>query len=201
MRRPPGGKGEYFRQQLSVVNTGSAVWQSVTNAQSGQTSVTGNLFVPKTPELFAYDADGNLTNDGRWSYTWDAENRLVRMTNNTAVGPQQLITFQYDWKGRRIHKQVSANATMTNNVTFVYDGWNPVAQLNATNNNVVQSYLWGLDLSGSMQGAGGVRGPYNQLWQRFISEKGQRIKSDPFFMIGFGFGLLDQLGFGDLMIK
>ena len=67
---------------------------------------TGNLFVPKTPELFGYDADGNLTNDGRWSYTWDAENRLYRMTNNTAVGPQQLLTFDYDWQGRRIQKQV-----------------------------------------------------------------------------------------------
>ena len=37
-------------------------------------------------------------------------------------------------------------------------GWNPIAQLNTTNNNVVQSYLWGLDLSGSLQGAGGVGG-------------------------------------------
>ena len=28
------------------------------------------------------------------------------MTNNTTIGPQQLITFAYDWKGRRIQKQV-----------------------------------------------------------------------------------------------
>jgi RHS repeat-associated protein len=47
---------------------------------------------------------------------------------------------------------------MTNNTTFVYDGWNPIGKLNATNNNVLQSYLWGQDLSGSMQGAGGVGG-------------------------------------------
>ena len=31
----------------------------------------------KTPEDFSYDADGNLTNDGRFAYTWDGENRLV----------------------------------------------------------------------------------------------------------------------------
>jgi RHS repeat-associated protein len=151
-------KFEYFRQQLSVTNTSAPVWQPLTNAQGGQTTVTGNLFVAETPESFAYDADGNLTSDGRWTYTWDAENRLVRMTNNTAVGPQQLITFVYDWKGRRIQKQVSASGTMTNNTTFVYDGWNPVARLNATNSNVLQSYLWGQDLSGSMQGGGGVGG-------------------------------------------
>jgi YD repeat-containing protein len=35
------------------------------------------VFVPKTPETFTYDADGNLLSDGRWNYTWDAENRLV----------------------------------------------------------------------------------------------------------------------------
>jgi RHS repeat-associated protein len=151
-------KGEYFREQLSVANGSAPVWQPITNSQTGQTTVTGNLFVAKTPEAFAYDADGNLTSDGRWTYTWDAESRLVRMTNNTAVGPQQLITFVYDWKGRRIQKQVSANGTMTNNVTFVYDGWNPIAKLNATNSSVLQSYVWGLDLSGSMQGAGGVGG-------------------------------------------
>ena len=29
--------------------------------------------------VFEYDADGNLTNDGRWAYTWDGENRLVTM--------------------------------------------------------------------------------------------------------------------------
>jgi RHS repeat-associated protein len=33
-----------------------------------------------------------------------------------------------------------------------------IAELNATNNAVIRSYMWGLDLSGSMQGAGGVGG-------------------------------------------
>ena len=35
----------------------------------------GNSLLAKTQETFLYDADGNLTNDGRWIYTWDAENR------------------------------------------------------------------------------------------------------------------------------
>lgn len=39
----------------------------------------------------------------------------------------------------------------------VYDGWNPVAQIDATG-AVVQRHLWGLDLSGAAQGAGGVGG-------------------------------------------
>ena len=80
------------------------------------------------------------------------------MAANTAVGPQQVVTFAYDWRGRRIQKQVSVNGTVTNNTAFVYDGWNPVARLNGTNSALVQSYVWGLDLSGSAQGAGGVGG-------------------------------------------
>ena len=138
------------------------VWQSVTNAATGQASITGNVFVPKTPELFYYDADGNLTNDGCWRYTWDAENRLVSLTTNTAVGPRQSIKFEYDWQGRRIRKQVWSNAswngTPTNDVKFVYDGWNLLAELNATNNNVIRSFMWGLTSPASPQGAGGVGG-------------------------------------------
>jgi hypothetical protein len=28
-----------------------------------------------------YDLDGNLLSDGRWTYTWDGENRLVKMVS------------------------------------------------------------------------------------------------------------------------
>jgi RHS repeat-associated protein len=43
-------------------------------------------------------------------------------------------------------------------VKFVYDGWNLLAELNATNNAVIRSFMWGSDLSGTSQGAGGVGG-------------------------------------------
>jgi len=34
---------------------------------------------------FGHDADGNLTNDGHWSFIWDAENRLTSMETLAAV--------------------------------------------------------------------------------------------------------------------
>jgi RHS repeat-associated protein len=162
-------KGEFFRAESSLDNSGGAVWLAVTNIAvlpggttvDIQTNVTGGVFVPKTPEQFSYDADGNLATDGLWTYTWDAENRLVKFVANLAGVPLKTIKFEYDWQGRRIHKQVWNNATgsgsPTNDVKFVYDGWNPVAQL-STSNAVLQTYIWGLDLSGGMQGAGGVGG-------------------------------------------
>ncbi len=42
---------------------------------------------------------------------------------------------------------------------FVYDGWNVLAELTgASGSAAVRSYLWGSDLSGTIQGAGGVGG-------------------------------------------
>src|SRR5690349_8830709 len=91
----------------------------------------------KTPEVYSYDLDGNLTQDGRWTYTWDAENRLVRMIAVTANGPQQRLDFSYDPMGRRIRKQVWNNTAGTNtafvDIKFLYDGWNLIAELDALN--------------------------------------------------------------------
>ena len=43
------------------------------------TQLDGHIYVPKNVEVYSYDAKGNLTSDGRWTYTWDAENRLSTM--------------------------------------------------------------------------------------------------------------------------
>ena len=127
------------------------------------TNRNGSLFVPATPEVFKYDADGNLTNDGRWNYTSDGENRLLTITGNTNLPtPARLkLDFTYDYRGRRITKRVSTwnGSTYVGSYTnkFLYDGWNLIAEVNVTN-GPVRSYLWGTDLSGSMDGAGGVGG-------------------------------------------
>ena len=150
-------KGEYFRQELTNDNTSSALWTNIIVAATGQTSVTGNVYVAKEPEHFSYDADGNLTNDGRFAYTWDGENRLVEMTNNTGVGPKYGLKFVYDFQGRRIQKFVATNGVPVYTNRFLYDGWNLVAELKP-NSTALRTYVWGSDLSGSQQGAGGVGG-------------------------------------------
>src|SRR5439155_10561123 len=155
--------GEYFRKELSVANTSVPVWQSVAVAATGETTVNGNVFVPKTQEQFTYDYDGSLLTDGRWTYTWDAENRLLSMVALSSVpdGAKLKLDFTYDSKGRRIQKSVSTwNGSSYGSPTttrFLYDGWNPLATLNS-GSSVVQSFLWGSDLSGSPQGSGGVGG-------------------------------------------
>ncbi len=168
-------KGEYFRKEVSAANSSAPVWQSITVAATGQTNVTGSTFVRKTPEAFGYDLDGNLTNDGRWAYTWDAENRLVRMVARTSTGPQQRLDFGYDWRGRRISKKVWNNTGGTGSPTvdqlFTYDGWNLISILNSSF-NIINSFAWGLDLSGSLQGAGGVGG---LLWMNDASSSSTHL--------------------------
>jgi RHS repeat-associated protein len=157
----PYRKGEYFRQQVSVANSSVPVWQSINVAAPNESTITGNIFVPKTQEAFTYDLDGNLTADGRWNYSWDAENRLLSMVANTAVGPQQSIKFEYDSKGRRIGKKVWPNLNFNNPPSleqkFLYDGWNLIGVLNSSF-ALQTSFYWGTDLSGALQGAGGVGG-------------------------------------------
>src|SRR6266511_4568916 len=136
-------RNEYFHKALTIDNSAAPVWQSVTNSATGASSVTGNVYLPKTPENYddpatpsvneGYDLDGNQRRDGRWNYTGDAENRLIRLVANTLIGPQQRMDFEYDWKGRRISKKVWNNTGGTGTpaayLKFLYDGWNLIAEL------------------------------------------------------------------------
>jgi YD repeat-containing protein len=102
-------KGEYFDYTLSTPNS-NALWFGMITVHSayvsGQTD-TRTLFVARSPEPFTYDADGNLTSDGHWTYTWDAENRLITMETLSSVpdSAKLKLEFGYDFMGRRIKKQ------------------------------------------------------------------------------------------------
>jgi RHS repeat-associated protein len=165
-------RNDFFRGELNFNNSTGSLWLTITNVgvlRNGAnadivTNVIGSAFVPQTAEIFGYDADGNMTNDGRWSISWDGENHLltrVSLTNSPTLSKLRL-TFGYDTQSRRIFKTVEAwtgsawSVTLSNK--FIYDGWNLTAELNGTNNALIRSYTWGADASGTTQGAGGVGG-------------------------------------------
>ena len=109
-----------------------------------------------------HDADGNQINAqvlplGSSSlescvFSWDAENRLISATVNG-----QTTNYRYDAQSRRI-----ATVTPTGTATItIYDGWNPIAEYSGNvgvSPTLTKTNLWGIDLSGSIQGAGGVGG-------------------------------------------
>ncbi|OQB90382.1 MAG: tRNA3(Ser)-specific nuclease WapA precursor [Verrucomicrobia bacterium ADurb.Bin118] len=170
---PTTRQGDYFRGEMLFNNNTGALWLTITNVavlsnHSGADIVTntiGKLFVPKTAETFSYDLDGNLTFDGVWTYEWDAENRLKAMTMTNVSGipnaQRKKLEFAYDHMNRRVQKVVKAwnGSAFANPVTtkFVYDGWNLLAVLSAST-QLQSSYLWGQDLSGTLDQAGGIGG-------------------------------------------
>lgn len=171
--QPVTRKADFFHTALSVDNVVSAVFEPVTvvgvknnlgpSGEDVVTEETGNAFVPKTPEPYAYDADGNLTSDGRWNYTWDAENRLIAMESiaGIPVAAKKRLEFVYDYRGRRIQKKAynwnGSSYVLSITTKFVYDGTHCIAELDG-NGALVRSYIWGNDLSGFYNGAGGVGG-------------------------------------------
>jgi RHS repeat-associated protein len=128
-----------------VSDSSNSVTHSYTaNALNQYTQITnGGL------RTLVYDLDGNLTNDGVFAYSWDSENRMIGAANENTDA-----CYSYDYMSRRYRKIVNG---VTNN--FVYDGWNLVAELSNNGSQIITNrYVWGLDLSGTLLGAGGIGG-------------------------------------------
>lgn len=75
---------DYFRSQVSASNGNGPVSDQVV-ISSGGDSGSWRHFHPAASVAPQYDADGNLSSDGRWTYTWDAENRLIKMEKSAAA--------------------------------------------------------------------------------------------------------------------
>lgn len=92
-------------------------------------------------------AGKTLTTYDGWTYTWNGENRMI-MASNTTAGT--VVECKYDYMGRRFSKTVDGAEA-----TFIYDGWNMIQESSSSETN---HYVWGLDLSQTLQGAGGIGG-------------------------------------------
>jgi RHS repeat-associated protein len=114
-----------------------------------------------------YDTNGNLLTAGgnRYQYTYDDENRLVYWQDNGARFFPLLTQFVYDGLGRlRIRYEYEQETTspagswhLNSETFYIYDG-NRVIQERDINNNPTVTYTRGIDLSGTLEGAGGIGG-------------------------------------------
>ena len=158
-------KNNYYFRDWDPDTTSTASDYPEINIKEGTTvSDTKRFWIPAVSESsITYDANGNLTGDALWSYTYDEENRLIQMTETSAAAtagfPDTTITFKYDYLARRVEKKVVRGTTTETHLRFVWRGWLLVAELNAASNNArVKTYTWGPDISGSFGGAGGNGG-------------------------------------------
>jgi len=117
-------------------------------------SVTVNL---PASASYTYDLNGNLLGDGNRSFAYDDENQLV----SVYVTNVWESDFVYDGKMRlreRFESVWAGGTRVTNAVTlYVYDG-NVVVQERNANNLPRVAYTRGSDLSGTLEGAGGIGG-------------------------------------------
>jgi RHS repeat-associated protein len=159
-------------QSFTYDDIGNRLTFTTTGGTTNYTATSTNQYSsiqPPGSALFhpTYDADGNQTSSGTGHfYTWDAENRLVLIEQvGLTTGAKKQLNV-YDGQSRRVRKQVFTYAagswSLTTDEKFIYDGWNVVAKLlwnpSTSTFDLNSTYTWGTDLSGSLQGAGGVGG-------------------------------------------
>jgi RHS repeat-associated protein len=159
-------RGEYYQVAIANDNTSAIVYPGYTNRAilAGETNtLAGNLLIPKTPQAFWYDSDGNALSDGVWTNTWDAENRMSVTENITAVPSigRGRESWSFDSEGRWVKRVVSTwgeggyGALSTNR--FVWDK-NVLLAILAETPVIRASLMRGLDESGTFHGAGGAGG-------------------------------------------
>ncbi len=86
---------------------------------------------------YSYDSDGNLTSDGTNTYSWDAENRLIKITypgtgNNTA--------FTFDGLGRCVKIVETTSSSVTSTKQFIWCG-NQRCEVRDASSNLTNQYF------------------------------------------------------------
>ena len=140
-----------------AVQAGSNEFVAVVSDIFGR-SDTNAITVNVQDQAFAYDRNGNLTNDGVRVYSWDQADRLVEVRDLQT--DELLVQNRYDGLGRRrerIMASVAGGEDPGSTNRYVYDGWLVVAVLDG-DNDVLEQYVHGMDLSGTREGAGGIGG-------------------------------------------
>jgi RHS repeat-associated protein len=140
--------------RTSATTNGSTTNYSA-NAVNEYLSISG---MPGTP---SYDDNGNALD---WNvrpygsstvmaadFTWNINNELVGAVNSSGDS----AAYAYDALGRRVARTLSVGG-VSSTTWFFTNAWNVELEHNGT--AFTRRLTWGLDLSGSLQGAGGVGG-------------------------------------------
>jgi RHS repeat-associated protein len=163
--------------------------------------ITQHYEVKRDRDL-VYDLNGNLVNDGQRTYTWDAANRLVKVSvlDPTTGLSSRTSEFTYDGLWRRVRMLEKDGVVTTADRRFIWVGAEIKEERNAANQvqkrfysqgvQVVSgaeagSYFYQRDHLGSVRsvlnGAGAIVASYDyDLW-------GKRSKVSGSFDADFGF--------------
>jgi RHS repeat-associated protein len=153
-----------FAQAGVSLADGTNTFTAVAKVSVGRCdTITVTAYLPTTL-TFAYDLNGNLRTNGTRILDYDDQNQLIRITEPGAW----LSEFVYDGKmRRRIRREYvwqSAIWNLQSEVQYVYDGNLVIEErhytphLSTSHPQQTVTYTRGRDLSGSLEGAGGIGG-------------------------------------------
>ena len=132
---------------------GSNLYTAMAVDLFGRSATQSVIFVAQPPE-YSYDLNGNLTNDGVLVYLYDEADRLIE-ARDAGTG-EFVMKSSYDGLGRRYERIENLNGSIITN-RYVYHHWQVLAVFDG-NDNLLESYIHGPDISGHMGGAGGIGG-------------------------------------------
>lgn len=113
-----------------------------TSTRTWSVNITGS-----SPQTFTYDSNGNTLSDGLRGYQWDAENRLIKVTQGGNI-----YEFAYDGFSRRVTEKV--NGTVTKR--WIWDAARLAEQRAANETSVDRRYYY----EGEKRIGGGDAGNY-----------------------------------------
>lgn len=110
---------------------------NTTKTSNYQVSTNGSAGASST-----YDLNGNRTNDGKNSYLWDAENRLLKIVK---PGSNNFSTFDYDSWGHNVVSVQTVSGVATSTRRFVwsrcsYNSLDEIRESRDSSGNVVSQY-------------------------------------------------------------
>ncbi len=139
-------------------------FQDVDGTKTDYQTNEANQYTSVADHAPRYDKNGNLLTDTRNTYTWDADIHLLSVTTkaeknqDSGIKNQESTTrFAYDALHRRVAR-LEPDGTLTQ---FIHDGWNVLEERSSNHKSQIinhNSFIWGSDISGTAQGAGGIAG-------------------------------------------
>lgn len=135
----PDGTKKVYRYDGFGNRTSVSLTKNGTTTEINAVFNSANQLTSFGGETIQYDADGNRTSDGQYTYDWNIEGNLVSITKKGDSSP--FITYKYDEQDRRIQKTV--NGAVTKNV-YAGDSIDVLYETDA-GGTVLRSYVYSAD--------------------------------------------------------
>ena len=87
-----------------IKTSGTLARTNLPGTQAAASVDAANRLLAVGAQVFSYDANGNLTNDGSQTYVWNARNELSQIKNGSGT---VTASFSYDALGRRQTKTIN----------------------------------------------------------------------------------------------